>query len=91
MTTYPTKYSDLSKLAKKEKKQKEASFPFVAPSNNLGNIDSCGQIVSKLKQGSNIKFCPICDYPMIVRMMIMPCEHVMCYSCSKPDSEYCFM
>ena len=35
---------------------------------------------------SNDMVCPICDYPMIVRIMNYPCEHVMCYECSLPDN-----
>jgi len=47
--------------------------------------------VSKQDVGSNIKFCPLCDKPMIVRMLITPCEHVVCYSCTKPTSESCYV
>lgn len=91
MTTYQTTYSDLSNLPKHERKQKETNFPYKTPNSNLGNLDLCGQIVSKYDIGNNIKFCPICDFPMIVRMMIMPCEHVICYSCSQPPKDFCFI
>lgn len=91
MKTYQTKYSDLSSYSKKEKKIIENQFPFIPPKSDLGNLDLCGQIVSKNELGNNIKFCPICDYPMIVRMMVMPCEHVMCYSCSQPNKGYCYI
>ncbi len=91
MKTYQTKYSDLSHLSKKEKKTKENQFPYIPPNSTLGNLDLCGQIVSKTEPGNNIKFCPICDFPMIVRMMIMPCEHVMCFSCTQPERGYCYI
>lgn len=91
MKTYQTTYSDLSNLPKHERKQKENNFPYKTPNSNLGNLDLCGQIVSKYDIGNNIKFCPICDFPMIVRMMVMPCEHVMCYSCSQPPKDVCFI
>ena len=91
MKTYQTKYSDLSHLSKKERKTKENQFPYIPPNSTLGNLDLCGQIVSKTEQGNNIKFCPICDFPMIVRMMIMPCEHVMCYTCTQPERGYCYI
>ena len=81
MTTYQTSYSDISILSKKERKIKENQFPYITPSPNLGKYDPCGQIVSKKDTGSSIKFCPICDKPMIVRMMVNPCEHVYCYEC----------
>ena len=91
MTTYQTTYSDISTFSKKERKEKESSFPFISPNSNLGNFDSCGQIVAKTDQGNKIKFCPICDYPMIVRMQILPCEHLMCYNCTKPEKNYCYI
>ena len=91
MTTYQTTYSDISTLSKKERKEIENNFPFIAPNSNLGNFDSCGQIVAKNDQGNKIKFCPICDYPMIVRMQIIPCEHLMCYNCTKPEKGYCYI
>ena len=28
---------------------------------------------------------------MIVRMMNLPCEHVMCYECTQPDKGYCYI
>ena len=58
MKTYQTKYSDLSHLSKKERKTKENQFPYIPPNSTLGNLDLCGQIVSKTEQGNNIKFCP---------------------------------
>ena len=91
MTTYQTTYSDISFLSKKERKIKENQFPYITPSPNLGKYDPCGQIVSKKDIGSSIKFCPICDKPMIVRMMVNPCEHVFCFECSKPESELCYI
>ena len=53
--------------------------------------EPCGQIVSKGDIGSNTKFCPICDFPMIVRIMNHPCEHVMCFECSQPERGYCYI
>ena len=91
MTTYPTKYSNINDYSKKERKMKLASFPWNAPNSNLSSVDWCGQKVSKQDYGANLKFCPLCDQPMIVRMMILPCEHFMCYSCTKPDTENCYM
>lgn len=91
MTTYPTKYSNLEDFTKKERKSKLNNFPCTAPNPNLSNVDWCGQKVNKTDQGSSIKFCPICDSPMIVRMLIHPCEHVICYSCSKPDTDLCYV
>ena len=88
-TIYPTTFSDLSNVPKKDKKIIESQFPFTAPTDV--KYDPCGQIVSKTDIGSNVKFCPICDYPMIVRMMNLPCEHVMCYECSQPDKGYCYI
>eukprot|EP00831_Metopus_contortus_P074144 TRINITY_DN67693_c0_g1_i1.p2 TRINITY_DN67693_c0_g1~~TRINITY_DN67693_c0_g1_i1.p2 ORF type:complete len:125 (-),score=14.40 TRINITY_DN67693_c0_g1_i1:71-445(-) len=29
--------------------------------------------------------------PMIVRMQMLPCEHMLCYSCSQPESKVCYM
>jgi hypothetical protein len=91
MTTYPTKYSNLNELNKKERKQKVIVYPWIAPNSNLTSVDWCGQRVLKLDIGTSIKFCPLCDQPMIVRMMILPCEHMMCYSCTKPDTDACYM
>lgn len=91
MSAYLTKYSNLNDFSKKERKVKIAQFPYTAPNSNLSSVDWCGQKVSKTEIGSNVKFCPLCDIPMIVRMMIVPCEHVICYSCSKPDSDICYV
>ena len=27
------------------------------------------------------KFCAMCDFPMIIRIRMVPCEHYTCYSC----------
>ena len=91
MTTYQTTYSDISSFSKKERKEIESTFPYTSPNSNLVNFDSCGQIVAKTDPGNRIKFCPICDYPMIVRMQILPCEHLMCYNCTKPEKGYCYI
>jgi hypothetical protein len=91
MTTYQTKYSNLNDFNKKERKVKTSQFPWNAPNSNLSGVDWCGQKVAKQDLGSNIKFCPLCDQPMIVRMMVLPCEHVICYSCTKPDTESCYL
>ena len=88
-TVYPTTFSDISNLPKKDIKIIESQFPFTAPEDV--KYDNCGQIASKNDIGSNVKFCPICDYPMIVRIMNYPCEHVMCYECSQPDKGYCYI
>lgn len=88
-TVYPTTFSDLSNFQKKDIKIIESQFPFTAPEDV--KFEPCGQIVPKNDIGSNIKFCPICDYPMIVRIMNYPCEHVMCYECSQPVKGYCYI
>ena len=88
-TIYPTEFSDISNLPKKEIKSIESKFPFVPPEDV--KYESCGQIVSKTDIGSNTKFFPICDYPMIVRIMNYPCEHVMCFECSQPEKGYCYI
>jgi hypothetical protein len=89
--TYPTKYSNLDDFTKKERKMKVNQFPVVTPNSNLSNVDWCGQKVNKMDLGSSIKFCPLCDQPMIVRIMMSPCEHVICYSCSKPETDVCYV
>lgn len=89
-TVYHTEFSDTSKLPKKEAKAIESKFPFIPPE-DLKSKELCGQIVSKSDLGSTIKFCPICDFPMIVRILNLPCEHVMCYECSKPEKGYCYI
>ena len=88
-TVYPTTFSDISNLPKKDIKIIESKFPFIPPDDV--KFEPCGQIVQKGDIGSNIKFCPICDFPMIVRIMNYPCEHVMCYECSQPDKGYCYI
>jgi hypothetical protein len=88
-TIYPTTFSDISNLPKKDIKVIESQFPFVPPEDV--KFEPCGQIVSKSDIGSNVKFCPICDFPMIVRIMNYPCEHVMCYECSQPEKGYCYI
>jgi len=88
---YQTKYSQINDLSKKERKAKQTQFPWLVTNTNLSNSEWCGQIVSKDDKGSIIKFCPLCDQPMIVRMMIYPCEHCICYSCSKPDTDNCYV
>jgi hypothetical protein len=91
MTTYPTKYSNPNDFSKKERKVKMNQFPCIAPNSNLSSVDWCGQKAPKNDIASNIKFCPLCDQPMIVRMMVFPCEHVICYSCTKPDADKCYV
>ena len=88
-TIYTTTFSDISNLPKKDIKEIESKFPFVPPEDV--KFDPCGQIVPKSDMGSTIKFCPICDYPMIVRIINYPCEHVMCYECSLPRKGYCYI
>ena len=88
-TIYPTEFSDISNLPKKEIKSIESNFPFLPPEDV--KYEPCGQIVSKGDIGSNTKFCPICDFPMIVRIMNYPCEHVMCFECSQPEKGYCYI
>ncbi len=83
MTTYNTKYSSLSDLSKRERKIKANQFPFIVPNPNLSSIEWIGQKV-KIEPGNNVKFCPMCDTPMIARISISPCEHVLCYTCSLP-------
>lgn len=90
MSYYQTKYSNLTDFSKRERKQKISTFPYVAPSSNLNNIDLCGQKV-KPDIGTSVKFCPLCDHPMIVRILLMPCEHVICFSCSLPESDMCYV
>jgi hypothetical protein len=91
MTTYTTKYSNLTELTKKERKQKSTQFPFTPVSSNIASTDLCGQKVNKLDLGNNMKFCPLCDQPMIVKIFIHPCEHVICYSCSEPATDICYV
>ena len=88
-TVYLTEFSDLSNIPKKDAKVIESQFPFVPPDDV--KFEPCGQIVQKGDIGSNVKFCPICDFPMIVRIINYPCEHVMCYECSQPEKEYCYI
>ena len=88
-TVYQTTFSDTSNLPKKDIKEIESKFPFIPPEEV--KYEPCGQIVPKSDIGANVKFCPICDYPMIVRIMNSPCEHVMCYECSQPDKGYCYI
>jgi hypothetical protein len=88
-TIYHTAFSDLTKFPKKDIKIIESQFPFIPPEEV--KYDPCGQIVQKNDIGLNVKFCPICDYPMIVRIMNIPCEHVMCYECSQPEKGYCYI
>ena len=88
-TIYPTVFSDTSNLPKKEIKAIESKFPFIPPEEV--KYEQCGQIVSKGDIGSNVKFCPICDFPMIVRIKNHPCEHVMCFECSQPEKGYCYI
>ena len=88
-TVYQTNFSSTASIPKKDLKIIESKFPFVPPEDV--KLELCGQIVHKNNIGSNIKFCPICDYPMIVRMINHPCEHIMCYECSQPDKGYCYI
>ena len=88
-TIYPTVFCDTSNLPKKEIKTIESKFPFIPPEEV--KYEPCGQIVPKGDIGSNVKFCPICDFPMIVRIINYPCEHVMCYECSQPEKGYCYI
>ena len=88
-TIFPTVFSDTSNLPKKEIKSIESKFPFIPPEEV--KYEPCGQIVSKGDIGSNVKFCPICDFPMIVRIINYPCDHVMCFECSQPEKGYCYI
>ena len=88
---YQTKYSQINELTKKERKNIQNNFPWLAPKSILNSSVWIGQIVSKEDKGSSVKFCPLCDQPMIVRMLIFPCEHCICFQCSKPDSENCYV
>lgn len=89
MSVYKTNLSNLTNISLKERKAIESNFPFTIPSNSLDLIDICGQKVDKTDISIITKFCPICDHPVIVRMLYLPCEHMTCYSCSKPESDQC--
>lgn len=92
MKTYETSYSKLKEYNKKEKKVIETSFPFTTVSSAFNSIDLCGQKVDKMNDfDTSTKFCPLCDFPMIVRLQYMPCEHVVCFNCSKPELEVCYV
>lgn len=88
---YDTKYSSLSNLNRKEKRIIQSKFPFDIPSSDFDSSDICGQRMDQADISQITKFCPLCDSPMIVRMIILPCNHVVCYSCSQPDSEFCYV
>lgn len=90
MTTYITEFCDKSHLPKKLQKNIENEFPFKAPENPK-TMDLIGKKCEKKDASSTIKFCPLCDYPMIVRIMFLPCSHVICYECSKPENENCYV
>jgi hypothetical protein len=90
-TFYETKFSSLNNLNSKEKKDIESKFPFTVTSNEVENIDICGQRIEQNDISMSTKFCPLCDSPMIVRMLISPCDHIICFSCSKPDSDSCYV
>lgn len=92
MKVYETSYSKLSNVNKKDKKIIESNFPFTQVNNTFNSFDLCGQKIDKQSDlDLTTKFCHICDTPMIVKMQYLPCEHVVCYSCSKPDSEFCYV
>ena len=57
------------------------------------NVTGCNLIGSKaeITPANSIKFCPICDCPMIVRVQMRPCSHVVCYECSKPQANLCYV
>ena len=57
-TVYPTNFSDISNLPKKDIKTIESQFPFVPPEDV--KFEPCGQIASKTDIGSNIKFSNDC-------------------------------
>ena len=88
---YDTKYSLLNNLNRKEKKQIQSSFPFTSPNQELEQVDICGQRLETNDLSLTTKFCPICDSPMIVRILISPCDHVICFSCSQPETENCYV
>ena len=92
MTTFQTEFSSTSSLPKKLQKSLTSSFPFLPPDDSqIQSMDLCGQIVPKKDAGNSIKFCPICDRPMIVKTQNFPCEHVTCNECAKPKGENCFV
>eukprot|EP00826_Nyctotherus_ovalis_P039450 TRINITY_DN3796_c0_g7_i1.p2 TRINITY_DN3796_c0_g7~~TRINITY_DN3796_c0_g7_i1.p2 ORF type:complete len:145 (+),score=39.16 TRINITY_DN3796_c0_g7_i1:133-567(+) len=64
-------------------------FPFVAPPAEV-KIDIVGMKFSR-GPGALIKFCPLCDMPMIIRIYMLPCEHLTCYSCAQPESKICYV
>lgn len=92
MKVYETTYSRLNNYNKKEQKSIESNFPFTTLNSNFNAIDLCGQKVDKATDFElTSKFCPLCDSPMIVKMQYVPCDHVVCYSCSKPDNDTCYV
>ena len=91
MTYNETKFSNLDKYSKKEKRIIQSKFPFTVCLDKLDNIEILGQRVDRSDISLTTKFCPLCDLPMIVRIMYIPCEHVVCYSCSLPESDSCYV
>ena len=91
MSVYDTMYSNLTKIPKKERKQLLKKFPFTATSSRMNQVEWCGSTLRKNDLGAFSKFCPLCDEPMIVKIMFLPCQHVVCYSCSIPEPAECYV
>ena len=91
MTTYNTKYSTITNITKRERKDIESNFPYIPLNQNLTNIDWCAQKVNKNNPELTSKFCPICDFPMIVRVLYTTCDHIICWACAQPKSEACYV
>ena len=91
MKLYESNSNSLKNVSKKEKKIIETSFPFIPTSLDFNKVDLCAERIVKTDLGFTTKFCPLCDFPMIVRILYTNCDHVVCFSCSKPDSDACYV
>ena len=43
------------------------------------------------KKFQTLVFCPICDYPVIIKVQLNPCKHIICYSCYCKSPHECAM
>lgn len=69
--------------------QPPLQYPYYPPSEHSVKYDSSkgNTFLNPKSVNKKAKFCPICDYPASVRVVINPCKHFMCYECYYIDGQ----
>ncbi|CAK86972.1 unnamed protein product (macronuclear) [Paramecium tetraurelia] len=76
-------------IQQNQQPQQILQYPNYPPSENQVRYDprTAATFLNPKSIQKKAKFCPICDFPASVRVVINPCRHFMCYECYYIDGQ----